>query len=225
MSGQNFRTSPAPNFSAALYQLSIRAPGFSLLDLATYTFPISPTSLRYAPSGMSSHADTQGPPSQNGVSRVMDVFGLSPPIILIEGTTGWDYHATDGSILTGLQSIQLLQQFLARYAQLNQAQRQAGVTDYYTLEFYDYFLGQFWVVEPEGPQIVRLAADRPALSYYRFRWAAVRSVSAPLLGELDALLSVFGTPAQAAAVNAATTVGALLVAYSPVGLVSAAASL
>jgi len=144
MAGQSFRTTPVPNLQAALYQLSIRSPGFTLGELATYTFPISPGAIRYDRAGLSSFADTQGTPAQAGVARVIDIYGLAPPVIMIEGTTGWDYHATDGGILTGLQSMQLLQRFLARYAVLNETQRATGSSDYYQLEFYDYFSSQFW---------------------------------------------------------------------------------
>ena len=217
MAGQSFRTTPAPNLQPALYQLAICAPGAQALNYSTYTFPISPSAIRYDRSGASSHSDVQGPPSTQGITRVMDRYGLTPPTILIEGTTGWDYHATDGSVLTGLQSMKLLEDFLTLYASLNAARVQSGNATLYTLEFYDYFRSQFWQVEPEGPQMVRLAADRPILSYYRFRWIAVRAVRAPVLGEIDALLTVFGTPPQVAALNAATTIATLLTTYTPVG--------
>jgi len=219
---QSFNTIAVQPYAPVLYQLGMRAPDSFLSEFATYTFPLSPSSIRYEPSSASSFGDVHGPAQTRGVTRYVDRFGLTPPMITIEGTTGWDRHQSDGYILTGLQSIQLLQQFLAQYATLNETQLQSGNPQLYTLEFSDYFLNQFWVVEPIGPQVVRQSADKPTLVYYRFRWAAV----APLglldfaIGEADALLQVFGTPAAAAAVNAATTLGAMLVAYSPAGPVS-----
>jgi hypothetical protein len=216
MPGQRFITRPAGNVQPTLYQLSIRLPG-DLLPYATYTFPISPAHLRYERPSLSNWFDTQGPPSTDGVTRVVDTYGLAPPLILIEGTTGWDYHMIDGGLITGLQSVQYLRSLLAVYAQLNQQQRETGVSTLYTLEFYDYFSGQFWAVEPIGPQILRQAADRPELTYYRFRWAASRAVDAPLLGVADALLGVFATPAAAATINGAQTVAGMLAVYTPVG--------
>jgi hypothetical protein len=216
--GQSFRTLQGPTASPALYQLAIVGPDTpSVFAISTYTFPLSPQQLRYTRSSMSNFYDVQGTPQQLGVKRNIDSFGLTPPLILAEGTTGWDYHATDGYIINGLQSMQLLREFLDTYAQLNQSQIAAGNTKLYQLEFYDFFSSEFWVVEPVGPQMYRQSADRTVLTYFRFQWAAVRAVSAPLLGGLDAIGALFGTPAQAAALTAASTAAALLTAYSPVG--------
>ena len=226
MVGQIFRTGTVANLSPCFYQLSIRQPGGFFSEFATYTFPLSPSALRTERNALSSYVDTQGPALTQGVTRVVDTYGLSPPIFTIEGTTGWDTHLTDGNFLPGMQSMQLLQAFLQRYASLNQGQRAAGNSDMYQLEFYDYFMSQFWVVEPVGPQIMRQDNARPLLSFYRFRWAAVKPVGLPLLGEADALLQVFGTPASRAVVNAASTVTAIIAAYSiagsPIGSLSSA---
>jgi hypothetical protein len=218
---QDFRTLSVGQYAPALYQLSIRAPGQAFAELATYTFPLTPTSLRMERNSLSSFADTQGPPTSQGVTRVVDTYGLSPPVFLIEGTTGWDRHSSDGFILTGLQSIQLLQRFLAQYATLNQVQRTSGNPSLYALEFYDYFSNNFWQVEPIGPQGIYQTADRTKLVYYRFRWAAVKPVGVPVLGELDALAVTIATPAATAAISAARTLGAMLVAYGPTGLAGA----
>src|ERR1700733_15132572 len=129
---QLFRAQAAPPSSTAVYQISIRAPGAAFAELSTYTFPLTPSSLRKSRPAMSSFTDTQsqagsslisalipGYGSSQGVQRVMDRYGLAPPIITIEGTTGWDYHLSDGFVITGLQSIQLLLAFLNQYAALN----------------------------------------------------------------------------------------------------------
>jgi hypothetical protein len=217
--GQMFRTLPVGmGVLPCLYQLSIRAPGPSAVDIATYTFPLSPTQIRQDRSSLSTFTDVQGPPSSQGVTRVMDTYGLAPPVFTIEGTTGWDYHSADGYILTGTQSIQLLQKFLAQYATLNQQQRAAGNPQFFGLEFYDYFTTSFWQIEPIGPQIFRQSADKPTLIYYRLRWAAVAPAGVPILGEIDALAGLLGVPAAQAAINAAQTLGAFLFSYSPAGV-------
>jgi hypothetical protein len=215
---QQFRTRDAQVAQSALYQLSIRAPSNSWADLATFTFPLSPLMLRTDRPALSSYSDTQGPAKTQGVTRIVDTYGLAPPVFTIEGTTGWDYHATDGYVLTGLQSISLLSAFLQRYTTLNIQQRVAGNKDLYALEFYDYFLQQFWQIEPIGPQGIRQSADRTKLVFYRFRWAAVQPVGVPVLGEIDSLLGAMTTPVAAAAITAAESIGAMLVAYSPAGL-------
>ena len=214
-----FRTIPAPMGNIPCkYQLSIRAPGQQFSEFSTYTFPISPGQLSMGRSSLSSFFDTQGPSSSQGVTRVVDTYGLAPPVYTIEGTTGYDRHLSDGYVLTGLQSMQLLAQFLAQYATLNKQQQEAGYSDTYSLEFYDYFMDQFWVVEPVGPQVFRMGGDRPTLVYYRFRWVAVCPAGVPKAGVIDALAETLLPPIAQAVVNAASTLGGFLVAYGPAGV-------
>jgi hypothetical protein len=217
-----FRPIAVPNNASVLYQLSIRAPNSQFSEFATYTFPLSPSGVRYERSTLSSMMDVQGPPSKQGVTRVIDTYGQAPPMITVEGTTGWDRHSMDGYILTGLQSIQLLQQFISSYASLNQTQMQQGTAKLYALEWYDFFSNQFWVVEPIGPQMVWQDTTRPMLTNYRFRFAASVQPGLPnvALHEIDSLASLIATPAAQAALMAAQTVTAMTVAYAPTGIVS-----
>lgn len=215
-----FRTKSAPASRPALYQLRLCAPVINSVELSTYTFPLTPSSLRYERSPMSSFNDTQAPgilaPLVQGVTRQIDSYGLSPPIITIEGTTGWDYHSADGYSLTGLQSIQQLATFLATYADLNQIQRVAGFSYLYTLEFYDYFTSNFWVVEPVPPQIFQQDAQRPLLSYYRFRFAATVPAGgvASIIDEISNALSV---GSQLAGTNLSLGLSNTLGNYNPSG--------
>jgi hypothetical protein len=215
--GQSFRNFPVPNFQPCVYTLSIRSPGLLGAEYASYTFPISPQMLRKEMMALGSVFDTQGTPAQNGVARLIDQYGLTPVTYTIEGTTGWQRHGSDGYILSGLQSIQVLQRFLSRYSALNAAQVAAGSPDLYTLEFYDYFSNDFWVVVPIGPQMFQQASNRTLYTSYRLRWVALKAVSAPIFGLVDALAQVFGTPATTAVLNAATTINGLLGLYSPTG--------
>lgn len=215
--GQSFRVQTVPAILPALYQLSIRAPGGTFLDLATYTFPLSPSNLQYVPVGMSRTIDVQGSVAQDGVNRIVDVYGLAPPNIVIEGTTGWDRHQTDGYLLTGIESMQTLEAFLAKYAALNQVQRRAAKNQLYTLEFYDYYLSKFWVVEPIGPQRVRMSEERTRLAYYRFNWMAIKPAGLPALGIADAVLQVLNVPVLTAAAAAASTLTAITGLYNPSG--------
>ena len=134
---QSFSTVPVGLGSqTALYQLSIRRPGGGLLELATYTFPLTPSQVRADIPALSTFGDVQGPSKTQGVTRVADTYGLAPPVFTVEGTTGWDRHLSDGYVLTGLQSVQFLQKFLGKYASLNEALRASGSPDRYSLEFY-----------------------------------------------------------------------------------------
>lgn len=223
MAGPVFRPIPVPTDLPVLYQLSIRAPGAATSEFATYTFPLSPSMVRYAPSSLSAFRDTQGPPSTQGVTRVLDRYGQSPPMVSIEGTTGWDRHSLDGYLLTGLQSSQLLVAFLAQYQKLNAVQVQSGNAQLYSLEWFDYFRNQFWIVEPIGPQTTWQDANRPLLVNYRLLFAAAAPVGTVdvLLHGVDALANVLATPAQQAALTAAQTLGAIAVAYGPTGIAAA----
>ncbi len=214
--GQAFRNIPNPNFQPAVYTLSIRSP-LTGTEFASFTFPLSPQGVKRERAFLGNYYDTQGSAIDHGVARVVDQFGFAPAVYTIEGTTGWQRHLMDGFLLTGLQSIQVLEKLIEKYADLNVKQVTQGSQDLYTLEFYDYFASEFWEVVPIGPQGFIQSAAKPLYTYYRFHWVAVREVSAPILGRVDALAQVFTTPATTAVVNAANTASNLLRLYTPVG--------
>ena len=216
---QSFRTQPFVWEQPAFYQLSIRAPGSMYSELSTYTFPLSPQNIRATRNALSNPMDVQGTlkNDNSGVKRLIDRYGIAPPIYTIEGTTGWDYHQTDGYLLGGIQSMQLLKAFLQQYSNLNEGKRETGDPNLFTLEFYDYFSLEFWVVEPIGPQVIRQSSDRPNLTYYHFQLAAQSPAGFPIAGELDALLQVFDTSDVVAGANAVRTLGAITTAYNTAG--------
>lgn len=212
---QNFSTIKVPNLRLALYTLSIRSPGFSLLSFFTYTFPISPSAIRKSFSAMSTMYDTAGPPLTQGVTRSFDDFGNCPVTYTIEGTTGWDRHSTDGMIFTGLQSIQQIQALLSLYAQLNQVQKRANNPSLYTLEFYDYFNHEYWQVQPVGDQEIRQSDRAPLLQYYRFQLAGVQQVSAPLISDIfaDPVQQLFAAGSSAVARGVTSAIDSVLGIY------------
>jgi hypothetical protein len=214
----SYRTTDVGNRGVVLYQLSIRDPSVAFADMATYTFPLSPASVRSEPGALSTFSDTQGSPLLNGVSRVMDDYGIAPPIFTIEGTTGWDRHSTDGFVIDGLQSIMLLRNFIEQYAQMNQMQRQAGNPNLFALEFYDYFTSQFWQVQPIGPMLIRQTNDRPQLSFYRLRLAAIRPVRLNAKNVADAMLHQLNVPILQAIGSALQTTNTMLFTYGLAGI-------
>jgi hypothetical protein len=213
---QRFSTAKIPETQLALYTLTIRYPGAGLAPYVTYTFPISPSSLRKSPSAMAAIYDTAGPSQMRGVQRTVDAWGMSPPNFVLEGTTGWDRHQTDGLALTGLQSIQKLQAIFNLYAELNQAQMAANNPYLYTLEFYDYFNEDFWQVEPIGEQEIRQSERAPKLQYYRLRFAGIRPVAAPPpdIFIADPILGLFAASASVAAQVTLGDINLTLAAYS-----------
>jgi hypothetical protein len=173
---QSFSTRPVLNTRLALYALSIRSPGGAAYQ--TYTFPISPASLVKEYSALTNSFDVAGTPQQNGVQRTIDTYGITPVSYHLDGTTGWQQHSTDGFVATGIESILQLEQMLALYAQLN-ATAVAGNQPLYTLEFFDYFLNDFWQIEPMGRQEFRQSRERPLVVNYSLHWQGVRDLSAP----------------------------------------------
>jgi len=178
-----FNTNPAPITRPPLYTLSLRNPGNSLSIFAgnTYTFPMPPQFMRKEVMSMNQIMDIAGAPATNGVARNADIFGQSPPIYTMRGTTGWKYHSTDGYIWDGISSIQIIQNIISQYQAQNAqliANNQGG--NLYTLEFYDYFMNEYWQVVPIGPQGIEQNSDKPLWAYYTFRFAAIQSVSSPI---------------------------------------------
>ena len=218
MAGPLFRTVTVPADQPVLYQLSIRAPGNGASEVATYTFPLSPSALRSSNNALNAYYNTRGPsnqPGSPGVVRNIDRYGITPPIFTIEGTTGWDRHNTDGYAYTGLQSIQTLQQFLIYYEQLNQQQIEANNPSLYTLEFYDYFTNQFWCIDPSGEQIVRQSADRPLLTYYRFVWVATVPVGTVQNSGPDEVSQIVNANPGQVTITTANALSAVTTTYGP----------
>lgn len=179
-----FRTIQVPPWKPALYTLSIRAPGFNAAPYSVYTFPMSPAAVHKTYTAMSAMYDTAGTPAHLGVQREVDIFGNSPVVYELEGTTGWQRHSNDAYLWTGQQSIQNLQYLLNIYAQLNQEQMQSGIQSLYTLEFYDYFNNEFWQIEPIGRQGILQDSGQPLWQRYRFVFAGVKRVDAPIFSSL-----------------------------------------
>jgi hypothetical protein len=176
---QHYETRDVANLQLALYTLSIRSPKAPYPVFQTYTFPISPQSVRKQITAMSSLYDVQGSVVEDGVHRIVDQYGNSPVTFTLSGTTGWKTHNSDGYKYTGLQSITAVQKLLNLFSEINQEQRLNNQRHLFTLEFMDYFSGDYWEVIPIGEQEVRLDSAQPLFTYYNFRLAGVRPLSNP----------------------------------------------
>lgn len=220
IAGQTFRPQPIPNFRPALYQMVIRAPAPPFGVVFGYTFPISPANITKTPVALTNVYDVGSPdPNMLGVQRNADIFGQTPPMFAIEGTTGFQYHNTDGYTLTGIDSIIALQNLLQQYAALNQQQVQAQIADPYLLEFYDYYTNDYWQVVPMGPQSVTQDRSRPLLINYSFRFAGLRNLSAPPPPPAaDPVASNLGASAPQAVASLRIAVGAIRLHYGPLTL-------
>lgn len=218
--GQKFSTIPTPNQQLALYTLSIRSPGVSAPEYLTWTFPISPRSVQKTPTVMTTIYDSPGTPQQQGVNREVNLFGQTPPTFHIEGTTGWQRHQTDGLKYTGLQAMAALEQLFSTFAVLNQQQIANGQGQLYTMEFYDYFRGDSWVVVPVGPQDIVYDATRPLLGNFRLTLVGIRPVGQAPQQPADEVDNNFSAPADEAVVKTNTTAEQATNNYVPQGVPS-----
>jgi len=212
---QTFRTIPVPTPGLALFTLALRQPGPALLSFFTYTFPLSPQSLRKEYTSMSTVYDVQGTAAQNGVARLVDVYGNTPFTFVIEGTTGQQRHSTDGYLFTGRQSIDQILELLQLYADLNQVQMANNAKQLYTLEFYNYFAQEFWQVVPDGQQGISQSAQSPTLQFYTLRLAGIKPVNAPIVSNIfsDQAAQLFIAGSSYAAKGVRALIGSALGTY------------
>lgn len=200
--GQTFRNIAIPNFRPAIYALAIREPPPSNLVINDFIFPLSPEHMRKEYISLANIFDVHGTPQQNGVERIVDQYGVAPPIITLEGTTGWQFHGADGYLTSGVQAMQNLETFLLLYAKTVEEQMKVGIQDLVQLELYDYFKGEYWQIVPIGRYGVRQDNHRPLISSFFFRFAAVRALDGPPTGQIaDAIELAFALTQSQAAQN------------------------
>ena len=213
---QTYRNQQVPNMQQAIYRLSIHNPNKARTALATYTFPLSPSSIRSTETSMATFYDTPGTAAQYGVARLIDQYGMAPLIFDIEGTTGWQKHLTDGFKYTGLESIQTVQSMLLRFANLNADKMAAQSPNLYTMEFYDYFSSVFYEVVPIGPQQIWQDKQRPVLSYYKFHLVGIKSIAhalEPANSTSDPIAAAFGAAVATVQNNVSTFVSGVSSLY------------
>ena len=213
---QTYRNKQVPNMQQAIYRLSIHQPNKAKTALATYTFPLSPSSIRRTETSMATFYDTPGTAAQYGVSRLVDQYGMAPLIFDIEGTTGWQKHLTDGFKYTGLESIQTVQSMLLKFANLNVDKMDSQSPNLYTMEFYDYFSSVFYEVVPVGPQQIWQDKQRPVLSYYKFHLVGVKSIAhalEPANGTNDPIAAAFGAAVATVQNNVSTFISGVSSLY------------
>lgn len=219
---QIYRNQQVVNNRHALFQFYIRQPGKKGSVQKKYTLPISPANLKYSNTAMVTFYDTQGfagyPSNSNtlgqGVQRIVDQYGVAPLVVDIEGTTGWQKHLVDGYKYTGLTSVQDFLGMINGYLTLNAVQSQNQKTDFFTLEFYDYFRPAALEIVPVGPQILEIDKNRPLYYNYKFHFVATRVLSLPTIDSTsDPILGAFQTAISTAESTVSTFVGGVSSLY------------
>lgn len=210
VSGQYFRPQPIPNLRQARYGLTIVGPNSQ--PVQSYIFPLSPRNVRRQYVAMGNYYDVAGTAQQNGVNRIVDLYGNSPLTFLIEGTTGFQLHNTDGGQTTGIDSILNLQKMLNTYASLNQTAQNNNQSALNTLEFSDFYLGSFWQVEPIGEQGFHQDAQQSLYVSYQFRLVGIKDLNTGN-PQNDALASTLTTTANSASTTLSTQMADIQTQY------------
>lgn len=210
----NFQTIKVLNFQLALYMLSMRAPEPPFLPIQTFIFPISPQRVRKVMNAMAMPYDTAGTPLQAGVNREVDRYGTSPFTYEVEGTTGWDLHMTDGFSAPGLIAAKNLQNMFIAYDENNALQRLNNNPYSYTMEWADFFTGEYYQVEPSGPIEIHASERAPLLQYFRFRLIGIQPIAAPLIAaDLEAVDILFSSAPASVLTSTLLTTAAVLSLY------------
>lgn len=182
-----YNAAPVTGASSSVQQSIVTRPGGSVKQkinavINRFIFPISPTGLRKSidqlntPYMMAGSASNFSNP---GTEREMDMFGQTPPIWIIEGTTGWKYHSNDGFSADGATAFQNLQTIFAQFNYFTQVQARSQSSIQYELELYDYFNRDYWIVAPSGSYVFEMDASRPLIGNYRIELLGMRPVSNP----------------------------------------------
>ena len=129
---------------------------------------------------LTSYFETQGisPATDLGVRRIIDQYGVAPPIISISGTTGFKYHSLDGFQWDGKQSVLRLEALIRTYAILVQQQAAAG-QPLPQMFFNDSWKQLTWQVVPIGPQNFQMSAGRPLFTNYLISFIASQVANTP----------------------------------------------
>jgi len=211
---QKFRNTPVINRISNLFSLQIvgtNAPGHAKSSVyMSYFFPISPTGLIKTIPVLNRPFTVQGIPVAGGAQYYMDIYGQAPPVWKITGTTGWQYHLTDGNTLTGTESLRFLQTFFRffHYLSLNQT----SSTTTYIIELYNYAENEFWEVIPVDKLIFSYDEKEPLFGKYDVTLQSIRKVADPPspLVLHNPLAQALGNIAQGAVSTAANLASSVL---------------
>jgi hypothetical protein len=179
-------TNQVSKFSPYLYTGLPTQGGLAVFRIAVYdgqdnnlkyswTFPISPQMYTKTVVSMSNYYDVAGNLKNGGVRRIVDQYGVSPPVWTFRGTTGYKYHPTDGVQFSGMQSLLTLFKIIQRYGG-DQAQNAKKGLKLDIMEFSDYYQQEFWYVVPVGPQGMTRSASAPIIGNYSITLVGISDV-------------------------------------------------
>jgi hypothetical protein len=178
-----FFTVPFANNQSVLYKLQI--------DLGTggvgpagnpdpFIFPLTPNNVSKQSINLTNYYDVASTnPDQFGVQRIIDNFGLTPPIITISGTTGFQFHSLDNYQWSGKSSFAQLVKYIQQYNSLvvNNVSSGQSAGPLPRMIFTDGFTNESFDVVPFGNQGYAMDAGRPIYQTYNLQFIARLSTS------------------------------------------------
>ncbi len=198
---QYFFTVPFANNQPVLYKLEIitspnNGPFIAGASLPPFIFPLTPVNVTKQSISLTNYYDVAGPPGGAffGVQRIIDQYGLTPPIITISGTTGFQFHSLDQFQWSGKASFALLVQYIQTYISLLTQATQSNQQGFIPrLQFTDGFTGEVFLVVPLSQQVYSMDVSRPIIQTYNLQFLAQQTAIANPIGlaQQDLLAQVF----------------------------------
>lgn len=144
-----------------------------------FVFPVSPQSLQIQRNSLVNWYETQGQTGTNSntalnVQRIVDLYGLTPMMFTLQGTTGYNRYWVDGFQKTGTQWMEVLQSMIETFFQQIQ-NNPTGVPHF--LIYMDFWYQEYWYVVPVGPVKLHQSSDRPLWMFYDFTLLGINRLS------------------------------------------------
>lgn len=144
----------------------------------TFVFPVSPQNSKIERNSLVNWFETQASSNPSArlsqdITRIIDAYGLTPPIFTVSGTTGYNKYQADNFQKTGTAWTTALKKFFSDWYDNLQLTGQPE-----TMQFLDFFQHEFWNVVPVGPLVLNQASTQPLWVFYNFSLAAISPISA-----------------------------------------------
>lgn len=177
LKGNDSRIVNVPNTDSATYMLTIEAETQkSNGPHLQYIFPISPSQITSNQHSYNTYYDIPSSVNKGGVHRLIDEYGIAPPVFTIQGTTGWNKLPSSHYTIGGLQAFRDLEDFIKTYNSLNIVANRTQIPGF-KLAFLDFWYHDYWYVTPMGPIRRRQSERQPLLVNYELDFAAYEAIN------------------------------------------------
>ena len=170
---QYFFTVPFANNQPVLYKLELIPGAGTSGSNDVFIFPLTPSKVTKTVMNLTNYYDVQGNNTNYGVQRIIDQYGLTPPVITISGTTGFQFHSLDQYQWSGRSSFARLVSIIQAYAsQVATAVSSSQSTALPTLQFTDSYTAETYTVVPLNQQVYNMDVSRPIYQTYDLQFLA-----------------------------------------------------